>query len=78
MKIRKTTEVIIQTDRVLVLRKRTPSFLVACAECGAALVTPESAALAAGKRTRDIYREVENGQLHFMEMPDGKMLVCCR
>ena len=76
MKIKRKTEVTIQTERYLIVRKRKPDFFVACAECGATLSSPEEAALFLGKRTREIYREIENGTLYFTELVSGELLVC--
>ena len=77
MKIKRKTEVTVQTERYLIVRRRKPAFFVVCTECENTLVTPEEAALLLGKRTRDIYREIEGGRLHFTELASGELLVCC-
>jgi hypothetical protein len=77
LKIRRKTEVKIQTERFLGIRKSRAAFFAACAECDATLHSPEEAALVLGKRTRDIYREIENGTRHFTELANGELLVCC-
>jgi len=40
------------------------------------MVTPEEAAALAQTTTRDIYRRVEAGELHFTERPEGALLLC--
>ena len=77
MKIRRKTEVTVQTEKFLAIRKSRKTFFAICAECGSTLMTPEEAALMLGKRTREIYREIENGSLHFTELVGGELLVCC-
>ena len=76
MKIKRKTQISVRTERLLMVRKSKPSFLTVCATCGAALVAPEQAARALGKRTRDVYREIEKGTLHFTELAGGELLVC--
>jgi hypothetical protein len=50
-----------------------------CAACGETeFVTPETAAVLAGVNTRSVYRLVEAGRLHFLETPEGFLLVCLR
>ncbi len=77
MKIKRKTEVTVQTERVLIVRRRKPTFFMVCTECEGKLVTPEEAALLLGKQRREIYREIENGTLHFTEFAGGELLVCC-
>jgi hypothetical protein len=76
LKIRKKIAVTMQTERLLIIKRSKNSVFEVCAACGAALVTPEDAALALGRRTRDVYREIENGTLHFTELKSGRLLVC--
>ena len=42
------------------------------------MVTPERAATILGTAPREIYRRVENSELHFLERPGGVLLICCR
>lgn len=77
MKLRRKTQISVQTERLVIVRKRKPPFFEVCAECGAALMSPEKAALVLGKTIRDVYREIENGTLNFTEIAGGELLVCC-
>ena len=49
-----------------------------CAECNAKgrLITAEKAAAICQCSRRTIYRWIEEGALHFRELPDGVVLVC--
>ena len=78
MKRRKKTEIIVERDQVLVIRKlehRAPRW---CAECGdqVRMVSVDEAASIAGVTARAVYRQVETGEAHFSETTDGSLLVC--
>jgi hypothetical protein len=49
-----------------------------CAICGedAQLIVAEKAAAISRLSRRVIYRWIESGALHFIETPDGEVLVC--
>ena len=49
-----------------------------CADCeaGGQMVTAEKAAIICQCSRRLIYRWIEEGSLHFRELPDGAVLVC--
>ena len=75
---RKKTEVIVERDQVLVIRrlnKREPRW---CEECGeqAQMVSVDDAASIASLTARAVYRRVEAGKVHFSETTDGLLLVC--
>jgi hypothetical protein len=76
LKIRKKIAVTVQTQKLLIIKRPKNSVFEVCAACGATLVTPEDIARLLGKRTRDVYREIENGTLHFNEFENGRLLVC--
>jgi len=42
------------------------------------MVAPERAATMLDVAPREIYRRIENGELHFLECADGGLFVCCR
>lgn len=82
MKTKKTTLLYTETHEALSVRlnfgaqpRRAP---VLCEVCAAQspLLTPEEAAPRAGLSVRAVCRLVEDGLLHFKEMPDGLLLVC--
>jgi len=68
----------IQTERLLVMSHSRGLYSL-CAACGdeVRMVTIDQAAILARVSSREIYREVEAGMLHFMETTDGSLLICC-
>ena len=67
----------IQTERLLVM-SHSRSLYGLCAGCGdeVRMVTIDQAATLARLSSREIYREVEAGMLHFIETTEGSVLVC--
>lgn len=51
-----------------------------CDACGekVVMVSGEEAARLIGKRSREIYRQSEQGSLHSGEKPDGTLLICVK
>jgi hypothetical protein len=42
------------------------------------MVSPETAAALLGITPREVYRRVETGAIHFIEIEGVKLLICCR
>lgn len=78
MKRRRTTEIIIETDEIFVLRAPAAAAPHApdCPDCGAPMTSAEEAARLCNLPPRHVYRLVEAGRAHFTEMPDGRLLAC--
>ncbi len=79
-RITRTAEVTIETEENLVFgssanRRRQTAW---CPNCRreAAMVSPEQAARIAGVGTRAVYAWVGAGTIHFVESPEGLLLVC--
>ncbi len=51
-----------------------------CEICGdqARMITTEQAATLSRRSHRQIFRWIEDGSLHFVELPDGSAMVCGR
>jgi hypothetical protein len=64
-------------NRLLIIRRSVLAPLW-CTECPAPvqMITPEEAAVLTDASTRAIYARVEDGQFHFVETPDGRLLIC--
>jgi hypothetical protein len=79
-KTRKRTEVTIETETTVVLRRGAGELLAWCEDCRALslMLTPREAAIFAGVTTRLIYARFEDGSLHLQEQPDGALVVCAR
>lgn len=75
---KRRTEITIETERVIVIRKRRPQIQDWCNRCGeiVPMVTVDEAAGIAGVNSRTIYRWVEADRIHFTETSDGRLLVC--
>ncbi|HXG65370.1 MAG TPA: hypothetical protein VNO70_09690 [Blastocatellia bacterium] len=69
------TEITIEQEQLLLIRK-SRRVRIFCRECQGAMVTPEEAVALLPMTTREIYRWVEAGRLHFRETGDGKLYVC--
>jgi len=78
----KRTKITIETERELVVssRRRRARFVVWCEDCAGivAMITVDEAAALASDSSRSIYRQVENGRLHFAETPEGQLFICPR
>lgn len=64
--------------QVVIIRHPGLPGLKKCPDCteSIGLVTPEEAAAVVSVDTRTIYRWVEAGAMHFMETPEGRLLIC--
>lgn len=74
------TEITLETHELLIARKPRRTFLIYCAKCGETvqMMTAEHAAKLAGASLRSIFRQVETGGVHLLEMPDGLSLICIK
>jgi hypothetical protein len=75
---KKGTEITVETERVLVIRRRYRAVEEWCAGCKETvlMIRPDQAAAVAGRSLREIFSEVEAAALHFVEKPDGMLLIC--
>ena len=77
-----TTELIVETEEIVVLKPSRAADLSGargwCATCAGEveLLTPEAAAVVARLTPRAIYRRVETGRLHFNETETGQLFIC--
>jgi hypothetical protein len=74
---KRRTEIVVETDEI-VLRRVGASVAIWCAECGslARMIAPEGAMAVTGASSREVYRWVEAGQVHFLETVEGFLLIC--
>ncbi|MEP7340242.1 MAG: hypothetical protein ABI977_21095 [Acidobacteriota bacterium] len=78
MNTTKRTHITVEKREVWVVRqgrKIATAWCEACAET-VEMATADQAAALAHVSTRAIYRQVENGQIHFTETADGQLFVC--
>jgi hypothetical protein len=78
VKTKRRTEITVETDRVLVIRRRSRAAQAWCAGCArqVQMLTPDEAAVVAAVSVRTINRRVEAEKVHFAETPDGLLLIC--
>ena len=76
--MKRRTEITVETHRLLVVRRRGGSLWDQCIECNrqVQMVTPREAAAIRGVTVRKINALVEAERLHFVETPDGLLLLC--
>ncbi len=70
-------EITIETESEIIIREKG-AMKARCPLCRveSLMLTPLTAAKLSGSSTRSIYRRIEAEELHFAEMPDGRLLVC--
>ena len=79
MKRKRRTEITVETETIVCLRRRSRTALTAwCPQCATEVkqVTPEEAAMYSGLSLRTIYRKVEADRLHFSETAEGRLFIC--
>ncbi len=78
MATKRRTEIIVETERIIVVPQQTTPVHLWCHGCCARveMVTPEQAAALIQVTPRAVYRWVEAQLLHFIEEPDGRVLIC--
>ncbi len=76
---RRRATITVETRQVTLVHRRGRSLKFWCPACAAEvqMVTPEQAAELLATTPRAIYRRVENGDLHFVEIESGALLICC-
>ena len=68
----------IETHRLIRIHSRPKTVVAWCEACGmdTLMVVPEQAAIICGTTARHIFRQIERGELHFIEMNEGALLIC--
>lgn len=71
------TRITIKTERLLMMRSSSGLYSL-CSACGdeVRMVTVDQAATLARLSSREIYRELEAGKLHFVETAEASVLIC--
>lgn len=77
MEIKRTTEILVETNRRFVIRRADESGeQLFCSRCAEPMLAAEQAALLLGISCRAIYRHIENGNIHFAEIESGSVIIC--
>jgi hypothetical protein len=69
-------EVTWRSGKVMVFKRSSKTSFVLCEACACGMLTLEEAVVVAGVSSRLIYQRVEDGLLHFIETPEGLLLIC--
>lgn len=71
-------KIISETKQVAVLVNSAAQNDLWCELCGegSAMISPLLAAKLSRTSTREVYRLIETGKVHFIEMPDRQIFVC--
>jgi len=75
---RRRTKLVVETERMLIVRGHHTEMNNRCDRCGAEakLVSPELAATLTGLSRRAVYRLIESGQVHFTESSQALVSIC--
>jgi hypothetical protein len=75
---KKRTEITVETERILVIRRRYRAIEAWCDSCAeqVVMIRPDQAAAVSGQSLRTIFGDIERKDLHFMEQADGMLLIC--
>lgn len=78
MATKRRTKIIVETERIIVVPAPATSRQKWCEICCTQvnMLTPEQAATLLQVTPRAVYRWVEAQLLHFVEEPDGRVLIC--
>ncbi|HEX8264676.1 MAG TPA: hypothetical protein VF596_04575 [Pyrinomonadaceae bacterium] len=77
MEIKRTTEILVETNRRFVIRRAEESGeQLFCSRCGEPMLAAEQAASLIGISCRAVYRHIENGNIHFAEIETGAVMIC--
>jgi hypothetical protein len=74
----KQKKITIETREIWVIRRQKKAAHGWCVVCGVEveLVTADEASRLTGASVRAIFRQIELSQLHFVESPEGGILIC--
>lgn len=76
MKIKRTTEILVETERRYVVHQPDHIDRVFCSICDEFMLTAEQAAVVLDLSHRTVYQQVESGTAHFVETETGALFVC--
>lgn len=75
---RRITRTVIETREIIRVTLEEPPTVADCPVCGreTPFLRPEAAAGEAGISQRELFRRIESGAIHHLELPDGGVLIC--
>jgi hypothetical protein len=69
------TEITVERERRILV---APPRGAPCSLCASPMLEPAAVAAIVGLGTRELYRAIERGALHFDDPPGGRLTVCLR
>ena len=78
MSIRTKREIVVEFERVLIVRKRAKTHLLICSECGRKMdfVFLDEASQLFETAADDLFRFVKENSCHFQMLPAGGVAIC--
>jgi len=78
--MKRRTEITIEASRLTLISRSGGATSAWCSLCDAQveMISPDQAASLLRVSTRIIHRMVDEGNLHFVETPDGALLICVK
>ena len=78
--MRKGMEITMERNELSVIKRPLHRAFTWCSKCEerVQMITPDEAVAVAGRSSREIYRLVEAGRVHFWETPHGLLSICLR
>lgn len=78
MRIKRRTEITVETEQVWIIRQSRQAAPAWCSQCAATtwMVAPKQAALLSEQSLLAIRRQMKDGPLHFIETEEGQLLIC--
>jgi excisionase family DNA binding protein len=75
--MKKRMEITVEIDRMmLVSSQKSPTLWCELCAAHVRMLTVDEAAALTGASSRNVYRRVESGELHFAETPEGRLFIC--
>jgi hypothetical protein len=76
--VTRRVEITVEREVLSVAYQPAAGVVGRCEQCGrdVLLLSPEAAAATRGVTTREIYRRLEEKELHFQELESGTILLC--
>ena len=76
MEIKRTTEIVVETERRFVVHQTEHTEQIVCPVCAELMLTAEQAAGVFDISHRAVFQLVERGMVHFAETQAGVLFVC--
>jgi hypothetical protein len=76
MEIKRTTDIFVRTKRRFTICQPESAEQVICPQCAKPMIAAEQLAVVSGFGCRVVYRLIEQGAAHFVETPEGAVLIC--